>query len=325
MDEFQLINEIFAPLAPAGAPAFGLSDDAAVFAPPAGCSLVFTKDVMAAGVHFHAAEDAGLVAQKLLRVNLSDLAAMGAAAQGYLLGLAMAGDTEIDWLRAFAAGLASDQKTFGIELWGGDTVSGAGGLVLSLTAIGSLAGDTGALRRNGARPGDAIFVSGSVGDAALGLKCVQGELAADDFLAMRYRLPQPRLALGQALQGLATSCIDISDGLLADLGHLVAASCPGGACGAEIERDLVPLSDAARDMLSSDADLWPIILAGGDDYELLFTAPAEQIDALYAAADKSDAMITRIGRMTEGRGVLLLDRAGNPVKVDNTGFQHHIG
>ena len=327
MDEFQLIEEIFAPLTPAGAPAFGLSDDAAVYDPPAGRALVITKDVMAAGVHFPADEDATLVARKLLRVNLSDLAAMGAAPHGYLLGLAVEADTQIEWLQAFAAGLAQDQKTFGIALWGGDTVSGAGGLVLSLTAIGSVPNSDDALRRSGAKPGDLIFVSGSVGDGALGLKCVQGDLPADEFLVRRYRLPEPRIALGQALggktqPGLATSCIDVSDGLLADLGHLVAAS----GCGAEIERDLLPLSDAARNMLSADADLWPTILAGGDDYELLFTAPGEKRGAIMAAGEESDTPVTVIGRMTSATaGVLLLDEKGNPVKVDGAGFQHHIG
>ncbi len=339
MDEFQLIEEIFAPLAPAGAPAFGLSDDAAVYDPPQGRALVITKDVMAAGVHFPAGEDAGLVAQKLLRVNLSDLAAMGAAPHGYLLGLALGSDTgsdtQIEWLQAFAGGLAQDQKTFGIALWGGDTVSragqgvgaGVGGLVLSLTAIGSVpggsvSGDTGALRRNGAKPGDLIFVSGSIGDGALGLKCVQGDLPADEFLMGRYRLPQPRMALGQALPGLASSCIDVSDGLLADLGHLVAAS----GCGAEIERDSLPLSDAARGMLIADADLWAAILAGGDDYELLFTAPGEKRGAIMAAGEESETPVSEIGRMTNAAaGVLLLDEKGNPVKVDGAGFQHHIG
>ncbi len=322
MDEFQLIEEIFAPLAPAGAPAFGLSDDAAVYDPPAGRALVLTKDVMAAGVHFPADEDATLVARKLLRVNLSDLAAMGAAPHGYLLGLALQTDTQIEWLQAFAAGLAQDQKTFGIALWGGDTVSGAGGLVLSLTAIGSVPSSDDALRRCGAKPGDLIFVSGSIGDGALGLKCVQGDLPADEFLMARYRLPQPRMALGEVLPGLATSCIDVSDGLLADLGHLVVAS----GCGAEIERDSLPLSDAARKMLRADADLWATIMTGGDDYELLFTAPGEKRGAITAAAEETETPVTVIGRMTSATaGVLLLDEKGNPVKVDGAGFQHHIG
>lgn len=330
MDEFQMIEEIFAPLAPAGAPAFGLSDDAAVYDPPAGRALVLTKDVMAAGVHFPAGEDAGLVAQKLLRVNLSDLAAMGALPHGYLLGLVLGSDTQIEWLQAFAGGLAQDQKTFGIALWGGDTVSrasrgaraGAGGLVLSLTAIGSVPNSDAALRRNGAKPGDVIFVSGSIGDGALGLKCVQGDLPADEFLMGRYRLPQPRVGLGQVLPGLATSCIDVSDGLLADLGHLVAAS----GCGAEIKRDSVPLSDAARSMLIADADLWAAILAGGDDYELLFTAPGEKRGAIMAVGEESETPVSEIGRMTNAAaGVLLLDEKGNPVKVDGAGFQHHIG
>lgn len=324
MDEFRLIEEIFAPLArgeaPTGAPAFGLSDDAAVFDPPPGRALVFTKDVMASGVHFPAGEDAGLVARKLLRVNLSDLAAMGAMPHGYLLGLVAGPDIDADWLRGFAAGLAEDQKEFGIALWGGDTVAGSG-LVLSLTAIGSVAAADQALRRCGAKPGDLIFVSGTIGDGALGLKCVQGALARDEFLMTRYRLPSPRVALGQLLGGLATSCIDVSDGLLADLGHLLEAS----GCGAEITRDHVPLSEAARQLLAVDVGLWPAILAGGDDYELLFTAPPERRDAIMAAAENSDTAVTAIGLVTDGDEVLVLDEAGNPLQVDAKGFQHHIG
>ena len=325
MDEFQLIEEIFAPLAPRGAPAFGLRDDAAVFDPPPGRALVFTKDLMIAGVHFPVDEDASLVGRKLLRVNLSDLAAMGAVPRGYLLGLAAGPDTGVDWLRAFAGGLAEDQKTYEIELWGGDTVASAAkdsaGLVLSLTAIGSVPRDNGALRRGGANIGDLIFVSGTIGDGALGLKCVQGDMASDDFLMTRYRLPTPRLALGQTLVGLATSCIDVSDGLLADLAHLTEVS--GSA--AEIERDAVPLSDAARGLLAGDAGFWPTILAGGDDYELLFTAPPELRDAITAAAEKSATPVTEIGMIAGGSGVQLLDEAGNPLKVDTKGFQHQVG
>ena len=248
--------------------ALQLEDDAALLDPPAGMTLVLTKDAMVAGVHFLADDPPGEIAQKLLRVNLSDLAAMGAAPVGYLLALARAKALTDDWLAEFCAGLAADQRTFGIGLLGGDTVSTPGPLTLSLTALGEVPKGQ-ALRRRGARPGDDLWVSGALGDAALGLLVLQGKLeppvAARHHLIERYRLPQPRLALGQALRGLAHAAIDISDGLLADLGHILETS----GIGAELWADQLPLSAAARELPGArDA-----ALAGGDDYELLFTAP----------------------------------------------------
>jgi thiamine-monophosphate kinase len=271
--EFAFIARRMRPLAQAPG-ALGLRDDAALLDPHPGMQLVLAKDAMVAGVHFLQDDPAGQIAQKLLRVNLSDLAAMGAAPIGYLLALARAPDTDDDWLAAFSAGLATDNAAFGISVLGGDTVSTPGPLTLSLTAIGEVPRGQ-ALLRSGAKAGDDIWVSGTLGDAALGLAVLQGKLdvreQARAHLVERYRLPQPRLALGQALRGLAHAAIDVSDGLLADLGHIANAS--GVAIDLRRETFLLPgqMRDAAA-ALGVDPYTW--LLSGGDDHALAATFPA---------------------------------------------------
>ena len=228
MDEFTLISELLAPLSRGESGAFDLTDDGALLALSEGCCLVMTKDILVSGVHFLTHDDPGLIARKLLRVNLSDLAAMGASPRAYLLGLALPRATEEGWLRGFAGGLALDQAEFDVSLIGGDTVSTDGPFTASLTALGEVR--TGAaLRRSGALPGDLLFVSGSLGDSALGLAVLTGVLkgldaAAEAMLHDRYRLPRPRIDLGLRLYGLAHGLIDVSDGLIADLGHICEAS-----------------------------------------------------------------------------------------------------
>ena len=317
LGEFEFIAARLRPLAAGTAGALDLQDDAALLDPPAGMTLVLTKDAMVAGVHFLTDDPPGAIAKKLLRVNLSDLAAMGAAPVGYLLALARARETPETWLADFCQGLAEDQAAFGIGLLGGDTVSTPGPLTLSLTAIGQLPKGQ-ALRRSGARAGDDLFVSGTLGDGALGLLVLQGKLdpppAARDFLIERYRLPQPRLALGQALRGLAHAALDVSDGLLADLGHILEAS----GVGAELWADRLPLSAAARNLPGArDA-----ALAGGDDYELLFTAPASERSAIDALARKLDLPLTLIGQVQVTLGLRVLDAAGREIHTERAGWQH---
>ncbi|MEN3950361.1 thiamine-phosphate kinase [Iodidimonas sp. SYSU 1G8] len=318
LGEFELIAELFAPLSAEAPGAFGLTDDAATIPVPPGHQLVMTKDMMVAGVHFRPQDPPALVARKLLRVNLSDLAGMGASPYGYALGLSLSPDQDDDWLRAFAAGLAEDQRTYGVVLLGGDTTSTPGPLTLSLTAFG-LTPTGRILRRNGARPGEAVCVSGTIGDAALGLLALNGEL--DDptgFLADRYLLPRPRVALGPLLPGCASAGLDISDGLAADIGHLSRAS----AVGVVLEMDAIPLSDAARAQLERRPDLGELVLSGGDDYEIAFTIPPERLAPLLEQAAQLGIPVTRIGTVTEGQGVRVLDAAGTPVVLHQTGYRH---
>jgi thiamine-monophosphate kinase len=303
--EFALIGEHFRPLAmPAG---LELADDAAVLTPPAGKELVVAADAMVAGVHFLPADPPDLVARKLLRVNLSDLAAMGATPLGYLLTISAPFDTEDAWFARFAAGLAEDQRAFGIGLLGGDTTSTPGPLCLSLTILGTVSPGRAVLRR-GARPGDGVWVTGTIGDGALGLLALTGKL--DDptgFLAERYHLPAPRLSFPVQL---AAAAMDVSDGLVQDLGHLCRAS----LVGAEIDASLVPLSDAAR-----AADQRQVCLTGGDDYELLMAVQPENEAELLRAAPFP---VTRIGRFVPEEGVIVRDENGQAMTFSTSGWSH---
>ncbi len=317
--EFGLIADLLAPLAADGA--FHLTDDAALLPElPPGQGWVVTKDAMVASIHFLPDDPPDLVARKLLRVNLSDLAAMGAVPVGYLLATAWTRDTDRDWISRFVDGLAADQAIFDVGLFGGDTVHTSGALTFSLTALGTAPRDR-LLRRNGARPGDDIYVSGTLGDSALGLHILQDDLETEAdhaaFLTGRYRLPEPRCTLGPALAGLASAAQDISDGLLADLGHIARQS----GVGAEIHLELLPLSVAAREALVARPDLALVPLNGGDDYELVFTAAPAMRDEIRAAAAASQVPVTRIGRTLAGEGVQAL-AAGRPLPLGKTGWQH---
>ncbi len=310
--EFSIIGRYFRPLAGEGA--LDLADDAAVLTPPPGRELVLAADAIVGGVHFLADDPPDLVARKLLRTNLSDLAAMGAEPLGYLLTVSVPRATPDAWFSAFAAGLAQDQAEFGVTLLGGDTTSTPGPVSLSLTIAGTVAAGH-ALRRAGARPGDEIWVSGTIGDGALGLLAARGEIAdPDGFLAGRYRLPQPRLALGARLHGIAGAAMDVSDGLVQDLGHL----CRAGDLGAEIVAEDLPLSVAAR-----KADRLSLCLTGGDDYELLLAVPPERAPALREAAALALTEVTRIGRFVAGEPAVRVLRAdGRDLPLAGVGWSH---
>jgi thiamine-monophosphate kinase len=314
--EFALIDELLKPLAQGFPGALGLTDDAALVDVPAGQSLVIAKDAIVAGVHFLVDDPAEAVAQKLLRVNLSDLAAMGAAPLAYLTVIAKPGDLDDAWLAGFARGLGEDQRRFGLSLIGGDIVSTPGPLLLSYTVLG-LVEKGRAMRRSAARPGDVIWVSGTLGDAALGLRVIRGLAATEDeafYLVERYRRPEPRLALGQRLLGLAHSAIDVSDGLLADLGHILEESEVGG----RIEADRLPISAVAHGLPG-----WlEAALGGGDDYELLFTAPESATPAIEALAGELGLRLAAIGRIEAGRGLEVVDATGAPLTVEAHGWRH---
>lgn len=318
LGEFAFIRERLSPLAGGSAASLGLTDDAALLdPPPPGSQLVLTKDAMVGGVHFLTDDPPRGIAQKLLRVNLSDLAAMGAEPQGYLLAIARPGELDDAWLEAFTDGLAEDQREFGVTLLGGDTTSTGGPLVLSVTALGTVPRGQ-ALRRNGARPGDDIWVSGTLGDAALGLRALRGTSSPPATAAValidRYRRPRPRLALGVALRGVASAALDVSDGLLADLEHIAEAS----EVGATVEASGLPLSPAALAV----PDHVEAALAGGDDYELLFTAPPERRPDLDAVSRRLILPLTRIGTVEPAPGVRAIDREGRLIALGRAGWTH---
>jgi thiamine-monophosphate kinase len=320
LGEFERIARFFAPLAAPGA--LGLKDDAALIDGPDGQQYVLTADAIVEGVHFLSDDPPAQIAQKLLRVNLSDLAAKGATPVGYLLVTALPPARGEAWLEAFAAGLAADQATYGIGLLGGDSTATNGPATLSVTALGRVAAGQ-AILRGGARPGDVVYVSGTLGDAALGLRVLRGELggidaAAQAFLAVRYRLPQPRLALGQRLVGSAQAMADISDGLVADLGHIAEVS----GAGAVIEAAHLPLSPAARAAIAADPLRLAAALSGGDDYELLFTARSELAAKLAAIAGEIGVAVTAIGRIEAGSGVKVVDEKGALLVVPVAGYRH---
>jgi thiamine-monophosphate kinase len=320
--EFERIATFFAPLAAGFPGALGLTDDAAILRPAEGAELVVTTDTIVAGVHYIGDEPPGLVAQKLLRVNLSDLAAKGARPVAYTLNIALPPELEDAWLERFCAGLAADQQRFGIALAGGDSVATPGPVTLTITAFGEIAAG-GMLRRSGARPGDRIYVSGTIGDGALGLKVLRGRLAGiaasqRDALVERYRLPQPRVACGARLVGIAHAAMDISDGLVADLGHIADMS----GVAAVVEAASVPLSTAAAAALEIEPEMRDAVLGGGDDYELLFTAPPDAPTSIAALAAELGLPLTAIGRIEAGRGVRVVDAAGAEIALARAGYTH---
>jgi thiamine-monophosphate kinase len=319
--EADLIARYFAPLAgPAG---LKLRDDAALMRPAPGEDLVLTTDALVAGVHFFADDPPGAIARKALRVNLSDLAAKGARPRGFLLTLALPSDWGEDWLSAFAEGLGADAMAFDCPLIGGDTVKTPGPLTLSVTAIGSA--QAGRMpRRTGVRPGDRLYVTGTIGDAAIGLKIRLGEgpdipKADKAFLLERYLIPEPRLKLIGAMTAYASGGMDVSDGFAGDLAKMLDVS--GVTARVPIYR--LPLSPAARAAIAADPDLFEVAATGGDDYELLASAPPDSAPAFEAAAQAAGAPLTFIGLAVEGhRPPSFIGPDGNPVVFARGAFSH---
>src|SRR5665213_954749 len=326
--EFELIARYFAPLAHGFAGAYGLLDDAAVISPSSGKELVVKSDTIVGGVDFPPNESGALVARKALRVNLSDLAAKGAAPLAYLVDLILPNTVEESWVAAFAAGLAHDQKDYGIHLIGGDMSSTSGPITIAVTAIGEAPVGK-IIRSGGDKAGEILFVTGTIGDAALGLS-LQGasphSLDEDsaEFLVDRYRLPQPRVTLGPHLIGIATASLDISDGLVADVRHLCSVS----HLSAVIEASSVPLSLAARLAIGADTERLAIALTGGDDYEIVFTASSADATRIHDLSRMCRTSITAIGRMTalaatDGQPqVQVLDADGRGMRFASEGWTH---
>jgi thiamine-monophosphate kinase len=296
--EDDLIARYFAPLA--GPEGLGLRDDAALLTPPVGSDLVLTKDALVAGVHFFADDPPAAIARKALRVNLSDLAAKGAEPVGFLLALALPPDWTADWLAAFAAGLGADAAAYRCPLFGGDTVKTPGPLMVSITALGRV--EQGRMvARTGVRAGDALYVSGTIGDAALGLKLRLGgapslDAEGRDYLHDRYLFPQPRLALAPALRRFAHGGMDVSDGFVGDLTKMLRVS----GVSARVQLAKLPLSAAAHQLIARDPAFFEIAATGGDDYEILASVAPANAAAFEAEAAEAGVAITRVGEALAG-------------------------
>ena len=318
LDEFDLIASVFAPLTDGDERALGLLDDAAVLSQVAGRDTVITTDTMVEGIHFLDAEPPDVLARRLLRVNLSDLASMGAEPDAYFLNLTLPARTNKEWLSSFAEGLRVDQSAFGVRLLGGDTTHTKRSLTVTATLLGEVP-THGAITRGGARAGDDIYVSGTIGDASLGLKMLISGADNQDALVKRFQLPEPRVSLGAKLRGLATAMADVSDGLAADLVHICRAS----RVSATVETDSIPLSvDVQTSLASGNTDMGEI-LSGGDDYELVFTASPDTAGRVAAASQSAEVPITHIGRISSGASeVIVLGPDGREIKLETTGYRH---
>ncbi len=316
LDEFSFIATLMRPLARSFPGALDLADDAALIPGFGDCDYAIASDALVAGVHMFPDDPPASVAHKLLAVNCSDLAAMGASPFAYLITLKRPRDLADDWLAGFARGLAEAQERFGLTLIGGDTVSGPEPLVLSATVLGRVPRGR-ALLRKGAVPGDDLWVSGTLGEAAIGLRILRGlALPEEDALGFigRYRHPQPRIALGRRLIGVASAAIDISDGLVADLQHLARAS----KVAAVVEAERLPLSEAARGVPGARESA----LFGGDDYELLFTADPAHRSRITALGEELGLALSRIGSIEAGEGVRVVDEEGRDIPLDRPGWRH---
>lgn len=316
--EDALIARYFRPLATHPG-AYGLTDDAASLTPPPGMDVVLQADAIVGGVHFFSDDPADLVARKALRVNLSDLAAKGAAPAGCLLTLALPDGIGEAWLAAFARGLGEDIAAFGCPLMGGDTVRTTGPVVVSIAAFGFVPGGR-MVRRAGAQAGDSLIVTGTIGDAALGLAlrkdAARWSLTEPErrHLAGRYLLPQPRAALAPLLVEHASAAMDVSDGLAGDLGKLCAAS----GVDAEVDVARVPLSAAAAKVVAAEPAMLPAALSGGDDYEIIAAIPAAKVGAMQAAG----VPVTEIGRIVSGTGTARFVDKGRQLAFERRSFSH---
>ncbi|MGZ5270987.1 MAG: thiamine-phosphate kinase [Ramlibacter sp.] len=323
MGEFELIDRFFRRPAAAGrGVALGIGDDCALLAPQPGMQLAVSCDLLLEGRHFLSTADPERLGHKALAVNLSDLAACGARPLAFTLALALPAADE-QWLAPFARGLLALADAHGCALVGGDTTRGP--LAIGITIFGEVPAGQ-ALLRSGARAGDDLYVSGTLGDARLALEVFRGtvDVPAPVFAAARERLerPIPRVALGQALRGVATSAIDVSDGLLGDLGHVLRQSGTGARLDTGQALALLAARRSPSGPLPGDERLLDWVLAGGDDYELVFTAPADRRAAVAAAATASGTPVTHIGCIEAEPGIRLVDGNGHPVVSQGRSFDH---
>jgi thiamine-monophosphate kinase len=323
--EDRLIATYFRPLVTHPG-AFDLADDAAVIAPPPGCDLVLTTDGVISGVHFFIDDPADAVARKALRINLSDLAAKGAAPLGFLLSIGIPAGLPPDWVKSFARGLGEDAEHYGCPLLGGDTDRSPAAITAYIAALGAVP-HGGMVRRKGARPGDLVVATGTIGDAALGLLLRRDKAAAAgwrldaamrDHLTSRYLLPQPRTAIAAALRRHASAAIDVSDGLVGDLAKL----CRVSGVGADVAVADLPLSPAARQAVGEEPALIETILTGGDDFEVVATFAPDRFGPFCQEAAAAGVVITRIGSVTAGDGADFRDAHGRALAFRRPSFSH---
>ena len=318
MDEFEFISKYLTRLC--GPEALDLKDDVAVWTPPPNVDAIISMDTIVEGVHFPDGKFDAEIAQKLIRVNISDLVAKGADPVGYFLSLSLSKHVSENNLNTFCDGLARDQQRFGLKLWGGDTTSTSGVNVLGLTIIGTIPHGRAVLRR-GAKLGDFICVTGNIGDAYLGLKVVMGEIKSTEtdlnHWINSYHVPNPPFAMRHKIREFASAALDVSDGLIADAGHLSRAS----KIGIRIELDTIPFSPETRDWAAKQDSKTAAIeslVTGGDDYQVLLSLS----EANYNAAIKAGLTMTKIGMVTHGNGIVCTDANGQIVDVKKTGYTH---
>jgi thiamine-monophosphate kinase len=321
--EDSLIARYFRPIA-TNPGAFNLDDDAAALK-PSGDDIVVTTDAIVEGVHFLPDDPPDTIARKALRVNLSDLAAKGAVPAGFVLTLALRNVDEV-WLRPFAAALGEDAMQFGCPLLGGDTVSTPGPLMISITAFGRVPPGK-MVHRSGAKPGDRVMVTGTIGDAALGLAVLRGgkvhaaagDAAAREFLAGRYRVPQPRVALAEIVREYASAAMDVSDGLAGDLTKLCGVS----GISAVVDLESIPRSAATQDLLSRRVVGIEALIAGGDDYEILCTIPEDRVEAFVETAQRAGVPVSSIGMAVAGSAVpKFIDAEGKEIALERLSYSH---
>ncbi|MFT3731387.1 MAG: thiamine-phosphate kinase [Hyphomicrobium sp.] len=321
-NETDLIQTFLAPLTRGAPGAFGLRDDAALLTPEPGTDLVFTSDPIIAGVHFLPTDRPADIAWKALAVNASDLGAKGAQPLAYILTLAFPEPPERQWIESFAAGLKAAQENFGGHLLGGDTDLTPGPLSIGITMIGGVPSGR-FVRRQGAAEGDHVFVTGTIGDAALGLLAHRDPaafsgLTANEraFLAGRYLRPMPRLALAETLRAHARAALDVSDGLVKDLTRLA------GSLGLALDFGRIPLSNAAAAALAADPEIAKTVLSGGDDYELLIAVPPSSVVAFRDGAAAAGVNVSELGVLRREPGLEIVDSRGRPIKIERSGYDH---
>ena len=319
MQEFEMVRDYFRPLTMDRAEAGGLLDDAAILNIPRGFDLVVSSDTLNAGVHFLKNESPGNIAHKALRVNLSDMAAMGAKPYCYQLNLALSNMPEEKWVKEFTDALMADQKEFGVFCSGGDTTIIEGPMLVSMTIMGLVRQEK-AVKRFGAKAGDLIVVTGDIGDAAIGVSVLLDILKLDDpahFLNSCHR-PMPRTAISDIVQKYAHAAIDISDGLIADLSHICSVS----KVAAKVEADKVPLSYAAQNILDQGIVSLEDLFTGGDDYELALAIAPEHYEVFKAHAAQRGVDVSAIGVFEAGEDVRVVNASGDALKFDKAGWTH---